>query len=289
MSFRFLLGHRLFAGMAPKKEKGPVAPPEPPSVWQPLNAKSKDFLQCSDGRVTHFRHGVDAVRGKQALGAGSYRIIYELSNAGSSAGFGLIVGVCADPGECDAGPTTGASKQIHDIFHQSKNSTFATYSHQYGWGIAPSSGRLVTTSDLAKGVYDGAQIGKPIHEVPMQAVRIATGMSIAMELHLPALDETDAAVSRRTFQTGLNPLDMRGGARSPTAARPHRSAKDQPAWRAWVRVGLTDTVARMPSARDCQNELYLERPSMTFRINGGPPIDAGVKVSAATLSLHSQP
>jgi len=223
--------------MAPKgKEKKATGPPEPPSCWQPLNPAKREFVSCIDAEASHCRNGTDAVRGKQALAAGRFRLVFEVSPA-SSAGFGMIVGVCSqlvveENGKVAIPPVEYTGPMMP---------SFVTSSQACAWGFCPSTGQLASVADVTKGLYDGARLGRQLHETPMRAVRAAAGMSIAMEVFVPAYDPADAAIARRTFATGLHPLDMRG---------------------------------RQPGTDDT---LEAPRPSLGFRINGGELVDSGVQ------------
>ena len=245
-------GRRLFAlsvcdPMAPK-EKKPKEPEPPPSLWVPLDPSRKEYVTCLDNLVTHNRNGCDAVRGKQALAGGCFRLIYEIAPA-SSAGFGVAVGVCAhvyDPppaelmeeGKKDKKKVAPPAAPPYDV---PSKTPFITTSHANAWGFCPSNGQLLSAEDVRRGLFDGATLGgDQIFPVPMREIRCAAGMQIAIELYLPALDPLDAAMARRTFTTGLNPLDMRG------------------------RLASEDSLSAL-------------RPSLGFRINGGTLVDSGVR------------
>ena len=236
--------------MAPKAEKKPKEPDPPPSAWMPLNPQRKEFVACLGAVVRHNRNGCDAVRGKQALSGGRFRLIYEISPA-DTAGFGICVGVCAhvhDPPPAEPVEEGGKDKKKKVAapaplpYDVPSKTPFVTTSLSSAWGYCPSSGQLMSTDDVRKGLFEGSGLlgGSRIHPVPMRTVRCAAGMEVAIELYLPALDPVDAAMARRTFATGLNPLDMR-------------------------------------RVRASEDSLAALRPSLGFRINGGELVDSGVQ------------
>lgn len=243
--YDFFLTH-----MAPKAEKKPKEPDPPPSAWMPLNPQRKEFVACLGAVVRHNRNGCDAVRGKQALSGGRFRLIYEISPA-DTAGFGICVGVCAhvhDPPPAEPVEEGGKDKKKKVAapaplpYDVPSKTPFVTTSLSSAWGYCPSSGQLMSTDDVRKGLFEGSGLlgGSRIHPVPMRTVRCAAGMEVAIELYLPALDPVDAAMARRTFATGLNPLDMR-------------------------------------RVRASEDSLAALRPSLGFRINGGELVDSGVQ------------
>jgi len=233
--------------MAPKKNDKVKEPEAPPSVWMPLNPAKKEMISCIGAVATHRRNGSDAVRGKLPLAGGRFRLLYEVTSPASSAGFGLVVGVCsdvfsppapaADEGKKDKKKGGGAPPPLpYDV---PSKTPFVASSHNGGWGFCPSNGRIAITDDAAtKGLFDGVHLGKQIHDVPMSSVRSAHGMSVAVELYIPPYDPIDAAMSRRRFNTSLHPIDMR---------------------------------------RQPMESLATRRPYLGFRINGGDLIDSGVQ------------
>lgn len=201
--------------MAPKDKK-PKAPPEPPSCWVAVDERMKESVRLDEGTVVSLRAGrPSAVRGKEALAGGRYRLAYEIVHADSPAGWGLLLGVCS----ANAQAGQKASAGIKAIFGQTERPPFAQHSHATAWGLCPSSGQLVRTDDAAKGLFDGAAQSKPIFEKPMKSYRQTTGTTVVLELSLPPLDPEQAALAKRSFSTNLHPLHKRGGPTGAAAAR----------------------------------------------------------------------
>ena len=213
----------------------------------PVDDKCKPHVLLAEGAVTHLAGSrCAAVRGKEPLASGVYRLSYQITSSSSPAGYGIVLGVCSCEDPDSSAAAANRAKTIQDDSGLTGSFVFSPFGRTNGWGLSPSTGRLVRTDTLTNdGIFDGGKLGKELTDVPMKHARTASGMIVVIELTLPALDSEAAAIARRNFSQTLHPLDMR--------------KSRQPA------LGQTGY------------------GSMAFSVNGGPMVDAGVLSLPTTL------
>ena len=142
--------------MAPKEKKA-KEPEAPPSDWV-ARQSSAEFMACLDGCVTHLRSGrADAVRGKQLLAQGLFRLTFEVTHTSSPDANDLLIGVCdaaAWSTEESREGVNSAHELLQGAFGQSSGrlwQTFGRHGHAVAWGFEPKTGRVVSTSDVCAG------------------------------------------------------------------------------------------------------------------------------------------
>ena len=240
--------------MAPKKEA--KAPPDPPSDWVARD-RSKPHLLCVDENLTHTRCGnADIARGKSLLHNGLFRITYEITHASAPTCADIILGVC-DAGAWQAGAgDAAAAEMIKAALGEGSEGKFvwARHSQLAAWGIEAKSGCLITTSDVTKGKYNGAQLGKllvPEEQLVNPRCAIPVKSTVVLECDLLELDPQSVDILRHSFSYRLHPLELRGASED----------------------NMPPSFAAVPRGRR----------TLRFSINGGEMVDAGVVLPQAVF------
>lgn len=209
---------------------------------------SEPYVDIQGGLIRHMRGGtVDIARGTNHLCNGRFRIEFVIRAAAHSArGFGIIIGV--SDAECpvwgytatDALPET-APRRINSL------KPFSS------WGFDPSSGCLISSSDPNKGRFGGTTVGMEM--VERSSGGAIAGTTVVIEADVPPLlTKEQVVLTRRHFSTALHPLEKERN--FPRHMR-HVSSRTV--------AGLADTQKARSS-------------SLTFSINGGDPVDTGVRL-----------
>lgn len=179
--------------MAPKKAKAPPEPPGPPPEWI-ANVRSKDYVKVEATSIMHLRTGVsDVARGIAPITEGKHRIMYRIDRAGSSKGFGIVVGVT----DADAPAWSEVWPPAPDAKPPKPSRPIVA------WGISPSLGKWVETPDAKAGQFGGANM---LPDAIIEPINKVEGMTIVFELDVPKHLETDDHVVRRDFAATLHPL-----------------------------------------------------------------------------------
>lgn len=249
--------------MAPK-EKKKAEPALPPSDWVAREA-SKEWMGCAEGAVTHLRAGkADAVRGKQLLANGHFRVTFEVTHTSSTDAQDMLIGVCdaaAWSSEESKAGVSAAGETLQKAFgHEggAKWQTFGRHGHAVGWGFEPKTGRLVTTPDVSCGRFAGGMMGKALvaNETddagrPMKW-SFPRKSTVVLECNMLELDEARYEIQRRSFGSTLHPLQA-GALRGHDAVAPPVKVTPQ------------------------------ERRTLSVSVNGSPFIEAGVALPPAVF------
>ena len=235
--------------MAPKekKAKAPPVPEGPPPEWI-AHCRSKDYVKVEGMSIMHLRAGVsDVARGIQPLTAGKHRITYMIERAGSTKGYGIVLGVtdAAAPAWTEVWPPVDQGNKPPPVSRP-----------VVAWGICPALGKWVESPDAKVGQFGGANVlpeGFPTIEPATKVV----GMTIVFEIDVPQHPPMADHIVRRDFRASLHPLAMQ---------------RTYPRFLDAMQAHPVHQIVASPIAR---------KSSLRFSIDGGEMIEAQVALPRA--------
>ena len=196
------------------------------------------------------RTGVsDVARGVQPISGGKHRITYKIESAGSSKGYGIVLGVT----DAEAFTWKDVKFALGGYVSLGSGGKKPASRPIAAWGVSPSLGRFIETPDAAVGQFGGASVLRDDLTSFIQPCTKAEGLTVFFEIDVPQHEPHDSHIVKRDFQANLHPLTI--SRRYPLHLEPMQTQ------------GMAPCIAR--------------RGSMAFSINGGEMIQVNVALPPA--------